>query len=98
MSFFHFKASTLSPSQPVRGGVADWIRPEQDERQRSWFSLTDALGKISQWGSDLQAGDSASNEGKVAKGPAKKALKGGAMETAFRAFMESEGISPAEQP
>lgn len=69
------------------------IRLEKDERNRAWYTATEAIERISQWYIDPSGSgtiqDLKDDQGnKKAK---KKERKGGAMETALRAFIDRKG-------
>lgn len=69
-------------------------RPEKHERERAWFSTEQCLDKIKEWYSDPRAADELEGDAEEIK-PGKKDAKGGAMETALKAFAERYGWDKA---
>jgi len=77
--------------------IADW--PEQHQRKREWVSVQECLQRIQAWSADEGAREEveAPHPDGIHFGPeveakkGKKALKGGAMEMALRAFADKYG-------
>lgn len=60
------------------------------ERQRAWYTPKECLGKIREWYTDPKTANELEGDAEVLK-PGKKDVKGGAMETALKAFAERYG-------
>lgn len=66
-------------------------RLEAHERQRQWFNISESREKIREWYADPTLADEVKPESEQVSASGKKEKKGGAMETALRAFAEQYG-------
>jgi diphosphoinositol-polyphosphate diphosphatase len=66
-------------------------RPEKHERQRQWFSPRECQEKIQAWYRDPSLAGEVEPDSTEVSASGKKEKKGGAMETALRAFAVQYG-------